>query len=134
LRHNEPIAGFVRAIERNQRLLREIRSILPPPLDAHCMHAALDDGVLTLITDSPVWSSRLRFFAPALEQQLGPRNGRICACRVRVQPSAAAPTRVSRQKLSDQVVQHLIEAASGIEDDRLATALRRLASTGTANR
>lgn len=131
---NEKIAVCLELIERSARLLGEARSALPPPLDEHCLHAVLDAGVLTLTTHSPVWSSRLRFFAPQLVQTLAPRFGPITSCRVRVQPPAAAPRlgTTPRYKLSARTEQHLVDAAAGIEDAELAITLRRLAKAGSA--
>jgi len=137
LQHDEKIAGCLTAIERHTRLLHEIRAILPPPLDEHCLHAALNAGVLTLLTDSPVWSSRLRFFAPEFERHLTPRHGPITACRIRVRPrrpqTSVSSSKALGNKLSVTTVRHLTDVAAGIEDARLAAALRRLAKAGTRN-
>lgn len=131
---NEKIASYLGAIERNAELLMDARRVLPTPLDEHCLHATLDAGVLTLITDSPVWSSRLRFFAPEIERGLAPRHGTIFQCRVRVQPPATKPKphTAPGYKLSKKTVQHLIDAAEGIEDTELGAALRQLAKTAAA--
>ncbi len=135
LRQNEKTAGCFAAIEGHTQLLREIQAVLPPPLDEHCLYASLDTGVLTLLTDSPVWSSRLRFFTPELEHHLTPRHGPIVTCRIRVRPGASiSSSKASNNKLSATTVQHLMDAAAGTEDARLAAALRRLAKTGTRNR
>ena len=138
LRRNEKIASCMTAIERNAQLLREIRSVLPPPLDEHCLHASLEAGVLTLLTDSPVWSSRLRFFTPELVRNLTKSRGSIAACRIRVRPHALAlstiPEAARKNRLSPRTVQHLIDAAAGIEDATIAAALRRLAKAGAENR
>jgi len=134
LRHNEKIAGYATAIEHHTQLLREIRGTLPPPLDEHCLHAHLDAGVLTLLTDSPVWSSRLRFFTPELERHLSPRHGSIVACHIRVRPQALGlPPKASNSKLSVKTVRHLIEVATSIEDPQLAAALCRLAKARAGN-
>lgn len=132
LEGNEKIAAFLGAIERNAALLRETRRALPPPLDEHCLLAVLDAGVLTLTTDSPVWSSRLRFFAPEIQRTLKPKYGDIGSCRVRVRPTAVAPRieKPRRLRLSEETQQLLVDAAAGIEDVDLATALRRLAKAG----
>jgi len=131
LQHDRKIADCLTAIEHHSRLLHEIRAVLPPPLDEHCLHATLDAGVLTLLTDSPVWSSRLRFFTSELEHHLPPHHGPIAACRIRVRPRASAPSsKTSGNRLSATTVRHLVDAAAGIEDARLAAALRRLAKTG----
>jgi hypothetical protein len=135
LRSNERIAGYLAAVERNAKLLLDVRRALPPPLDERCLHAALDAGVLTLVTDSPVWSSRLRFFAPELQRGLARHYGPIATCRIRVQPRTvkppSGPGANPRHKLSPRTAQHLMEAAAGIEDTELAAALRRLAKAGT---
>jgi len=136
LRHNEKIASCITVIERHTQLLREIRAVLPPPLDEHCLHASLEAGVLTLLTDSPVWSSRLRFFSPELEHHLIPRHGPIVTCRIRVWPrtSVSSSKVLINNKLSAATIQHLVDAATGIEDTRLAAALHRLAKTGIRKR
>jgi len=130
------ITEYLAVIERQTRLLREVRATLPPPLDEHCLHASLEAGVLTLLTDSPVWSSRLRFFAPEIERRLAPRHGAIVACRVRIQPQVSAsasttPGEDAHSRLSLKTAQHLMDAAAGMEDARIAAALRRLARTHT---
>jgi hypothetical protein len=134
LQSNERIAGYLATIERNAQLLRKVRRALPSPLDEHCLHASLQFGVLTLVTDSPVWSSRLRFFARELERNLIPHQDPIRACRIRIQPPCVAPSRTQKHKLSLRTAQHLLAAAAGIEDAQLASALRRLAGTGMHDR
>ena len=131
---NEKIAAYLDTIERNASLLRDIRRALPAPLDEHCLHASLDAGVLTLVTDSPAWASRLRFFAPELERNPDSHSSPVVSCRIRIQPQALTPSpqsgREAGYKLSRRTADHLIEAAQGIEDAGLAAALRRLAKVG----
>jgi hypothetical protein len=131
---NEQIAAYLGLIERNAELLRDVQRVLPKPLDEHCLHAALDAGALTLTTDSPVWSSRLRFFAPELARSLAPCHGRIDSCRVRIRPRAVVappPGTAAKYKLSEKTTRHLLEAAAGIGDADIAAALRRLAKSGS---
>ena len=134
LRRDEKIAGYIAAMERHRLLLQEIRRALPVPLNEHCLHASVDAGVLTLTTDSPVWSSRLRFFAPELERRIDHRYGPISSCRIRVQPLAVSDAPRPKRKLSPQVIGHLLEAAQGAEDAQIAAALRRLAKAGAGSR
>jgi len=130
---NEKIAVYLRTIERNARLLHDAQRALPPTLAEHCLHAALEAGSLILTTDSPVWSSRLRFLAPELVRKLALRHGPIASCRIRVQPASTAarakPT--PKYRLPEKTRQHLLDAAASIEDEGLATALRRLAKAGS---
>ncbi len=51
---------------QQQRLLDQVRSLLPQPLAEHCLHARIQDRRLILHVDSPAWHSRLRFLAPQL--------------------------------------------------------------------
>jgi len=131
LRRSEQIADVLAAIERNARLLRAVRDALPPPLDTHCHHASCEAGVMTLITDSPVWSTRLRFFAPELARTLASRYGPISTWRFHVRPEASPlPRGAHPPHLSARSARHLIEAAGAIQDSRLALALYRLAQAG----
>lgn len=134
LQHSDAIATLLAVVERNGVLTRAIGHALPPALATHCLHAALDGGALTLVTDSPVWASRLRFFGPELRRALAATYGPIATCRVRIQPQAAAPPPGGRAgdmpHLSAATVEHLIETAAGMKDEELAAALRRLAQVG----
>jgi hypothetical protein len=124
------LAPCLTLIERNARLLRQIQRALPSPLDEHCLHASLQSGELTLVTDSPVWASRLRFFTPEIERSLDRRFGPVSSCRIRIRPGAAAPLTAPKHRLSSQAAQHLMDAAEGIADAALASALRRIAKAG----
>jgi hypothetical protein len=130
------MAELLHVIESNRRLLGKVRDGLPPPLDQHCLHASMEDGVLTLVADSAVWGSRLRFFAPELTKTLRDSAGRIASTRIRIQPVASphgnlhGPTRSLR--MSKDTVKLLMDTAEGLGDTRLSRALRRLAETGAA--
>jgi hypothetical protein len=133
---SERTAALMRVIEDNRKLLRLVRKRLPPPLDAHCLHAALEDGTLTLVTDSSVWGSRLRFFAPELSGSLSPAVGPIESTRIRVQPESGPhgePVRAgSGLRMSQETARLLREAAAAYGDSDLGRALRRLADVGAA--
>ena len=134
LRENDAIAALLDAVAHQRELLTAVRARLPEPLDAHCLHASVDGPVLILITDSPAWGSRLRFFAPELQTSLAPSHGPIKSCRVRIQPQRVSrhteekPQR--RARLSARTRRHLTAAADGVEDPVIADALRRLAAAG----
>jgi len=131
LRANDAIGSLLADIERNARLLDEIRGILPPSLAAHCLHAAVEQGILVLLSDSPVWGSRLRFVAPELQRALEPRHGGIADCRIRIAPPSlhcANERSAPEAKLSRETVMHLFDAAESAKDEEIAAALRRLAA------
>jgi hypothetical protein len=131
------VAELLDTIESNRLLLRKVRERLPAPLDDRCLHAALEEGVLTLVTDSAVWGSRLRFFAPELIKALGNGLGRIESTRVRIQPGASPHRRdhcgTRPLKMSRETVKLLTDTAEGLGDTQLSRALRRLAETGAAH-
>lgn len=137
LQTSDRTAAFLAVIERNRRLLQAVRDKLPSPLDAHCLHASLEGGLLTLVTDSPVWGSRLRFFAPELMQIAIAKQGPIEKCRVRVHPPHTPSPDEGRSgqvnRLSGATVKLLLDAADGLGETELASALRRLAKAGAAH-
>ena len=111
-----------------------IRSELPPECDGHYHVANIRDRTLVIITDSPVWTTRLR--------QLGPRilnilqnSGRKNLLHIQVFSRPAQPrvTRATETKkprprqLSPQSSQLLNQTASFIEDEGLRDALLKLA-------
>lgn len=71
LRDSEGTAPLLVLIDQQRQILRAVHDKLTPPLDNHCLHASLDEGKLTLVTDSPAWASRLRFFCPRLDWRPG---------------------------------------------------------------
>jgi hypothetical protein len=114
-------------------LQRRIRRALEPDLRPHCLHATLEGGRLTLVSDSPVWASRLRFGAPGLMAALAGEGPAVSEVRVRVAPQAAAGSGLATQPavtLSAGTVSHLLGAAESMEDPDLAAALRHLAGSG----
>jgi len=137
LQGNRAIASLLSGIGRNAELLRVVRCILPLNLADHCVHASLEEEALVLVTDSPAWAARLRFFAPELLRALPPRCGRAARCRIRVQPASAASAEKrpspTHFRLSEPTVKHLLEAAGSATDQDVAAAFRRLAEAGGAS-
>lgn len=129
------LGNLLACIERNAELLRAVRRALPPPLDAHCLHAAIEDRTLTLVSDSPVWGSRLRFLAPEVQRALNANQCGVERIRVRVQPASNRDghrnSAATRPALSEATITHLLEAAENVADEGIAAALRRLAEAGT---
>jgi hypothetical protein len=134
LRRNQVAGRLLEGLERDMGLQRRVRRALDPELRTHCLHAIFDGGRLTLVSDSPVWASRLRFGAPGLMAALGVEGLAVKEVRVRVVPQAAVrpgPARRPALTLSPGVVAHLLGAADAMDDPDLAAALRRLARAGS---
>ncbi|TNF57176.1 MAG: DUF721 domain-containing protein [Gammaproteobacteria bacterium] len=133
---NPDIMGdLLRAVDRQHQLLVAVQTQLAPSLAQHCRFADLEEGRLTLVTDSPVWAARLRFLAPELLAALRGSWGEILDCRVRVQPTSGPPYPPTSSRagvpLSPATRQLLLDAAEVQAGTDLGLALRRLALAGT---
>lgn len=134
LADQDALRAILSAVERQRLLLAAVKARLAPPLDQHCLYADLENGRLTLVTDSPVWGSQLRFLAPELLDSLRETHGAIKECRVRVQPTSL-PTMPSGQThraigMSPAAARLLLAAAEAQAGTELGLALRRLAEAG----
>jgi hypothetical protein len=117
-----------------RRLTSMLRGELPPESDGHYHVANIHDRTVVIMTDSPVWTTRLR--------QLGPRiltilqnSGRKNLLHIRVfsrpaqSPVARPPESVKTKPrhISPQSSRLLNQAASAIGDEGLRDALLKLA-------
>lgn len=134
LRRNRAAAGLLASCERDLSLLQAVHRLLAEELSPHCLHATLDGERICLITDGPVWASRLRFSVPQLVAGLAERFPQVREVRIRI-----SPTRVDHpqpngsanpSQMSEATIAHLREAAAGMPDPELAAALLRLAASG----
>lgn len=122
-----------RALEL-QQLTNLLRGELPPETDGHYHVANIQDRTLVIMTDSPVWTTRIR--------QLGPRvltalhnSGRKKLLHIRVfcRPAQSAPVEPVKpaitppRQISRQSRQLLKQTASFIQDEGLRNALQKLA-------
>jgi hypothetical protein len=115
-----------------------LRSELPPESDGHYHVANIQNRTVVIMTDSPVWTTRLR--------QLGPRiltilhnSGRKNLLHIRVfsRPAQSPvakppdPVKTKPRQISRQSSRLLNQAASSIGDDGLREALLKLARHAT---
>lgn len=115
--------------ESLSRFAQRLSELLPTPLHGRVKLALLEDDRAVLLTDSPVWRSRLRFHMPQIKRlmrtQLAPRVTRI---EIKVIPCIdERPTPTKACRLSERGARYLRQAADAIDDDTLSRALRRLA-------
>jgi len=120
-------------VRRDQEALREAREALPPSLRDHCRRAVFSQDEITLVTESAVWATRLRFMAPEIVARLGRKHPAIRRCRVRITPTSS-PIRDPRRSqprahLSQATAHHLTATAEMLTDPGLAAVFRRLAAT-----
>lgn len=111
------------------RFSERLSELLPTPLHGRVKLALLEDERAVLLTDSPVWKSRLRFHMPQIKRliktQLAPRVTRI---EVKVVAAIDEPPAAARTcRLSARGARCLRRAADSIGDEALSEALTRLA-------
>ena len=122
------------------RLTALLRSELPPESDGHYHVANIRGNTLIIMTDSPVWTTRIR--------QLGPRiltvlhnsgSTKLMHIRVFSRPGRSAtiqprPPKTKPKHLSPRSGQLISQTASFIDDDGLRDALLKLARRATVKR
>lgn len=114
-----------------ERLTSLLSGELPRETSGHYHVAGIDDSTLIIITDSPVWTTRLRQLGPAIINILAERAGksvqhvRIISRRGAIKsPYQANPT--VERVLSEESGQLLSQTAEYIHDDELKNALLKL--------
>lgn len=118
--------------QRQSALLQQIRDLLPPPLDRHCLAAVQDNNRLVLYVDSSAWASRLRFFSRDLVANLKQHKITMQEIVVRVlienrrQPAEQSPA----PQLSHHNALLLKQVADTISDPDLQAALMKLSGHG----
>ena len=112
------------------RLTAVLRSELPPEIDGHFNVANIHDRTLVIMTDSPVWTTRLRQLGPRILTILQNNGGqKLLHIRVFSRPARAAPARPSApvktgpKTISPQSSQMISQTAACIADDDLRAAL-----------
>ena len=121
------------------RLTSLLRSALPPESDGHYHVAGIRDRTLVIMTDSPVWTTRLRQLGPRILGVLqGSGQKHLQHIRVFSRPSRAADARppvsrpAAREPISAQSSRLIEQTASSIDDDGLRNALLKLAGHAPA--
>ena len=122
-----------RALEL-QQLTNLLRGELPPETNGHYHVANIQDRTLVIMTDSPVWTTRIRQLGPrvlAIMHNSGRKN--LLHIRVFCRPAQSAPVEPVKpatsppRQISQQSRQLLKQTASFIQNDGLRNALQKLA-------
>lgn len=116
------------AAKQFDALARRLRRILPDEAASHVSGCAVRAATLVVFVDSAIWSSSLRYrqneILSLARQFLGVNLQKV---QFKVLPAQPSPTSPTATAISPGSRQLLRQAASGIPDDELAGALRRLA-------
>ena len=114
-----------------KRLNHAIKTSLPVDCHPHLEVAGIRENQLVILTDSPVWQTRLRMYSQsmleALQQHLGIKLTQV---KFRLSPvSRQIPEEppVARH-LSASSAEVIQQTANCLEDEALSSALNRLAS------
>lgn len=118
-----------------------LRSELPPESDGHYHVANIHDRTVVIMTDSPVWTTRLRQLGPSILTILQ-NSGKQHLLHIRVfsRPTQSAPARPPQKnrteprQISRQSSQLISQTAAFIEDDGLREALLKLAKHSAEER
>ncbi len=120
-----------RARELN-KLNQALKNALPDPLRDHCEVLNLRGQTLTLAASSPAWATRLRYLTPTVLQQLAQSQSvKVRTIQVRVVPTRTEQRRKPaprHARLSRANARLLLQTAESLQDERLRSALKRIAS------
>lgn len=112
-----------------QVLLGQVRSLLPAPLNEHCVAAVLKGRRLLIYTDASIWASRLRFSSRDLVTKLAESGINLEKITVRVSLGKASPKHAKShpaRQLSTANADMISQTADAISDPALQAALKRL--------
>ena len=127
------VAQLVTQGQELQRLTRLLQKELDSSLAPHCRIGRLTPPCLTIVVDSPAWSSRLRFQSTGLLRQLNKKYKEfqsVSQIEIKIYPvrlSRREPVTTPR-RLSPAAAKGITEMANSIEEPALRQALLRLAS------
>ncbi len=132
--HSAPVLRELRnSLGAQEKLLILTRSLLPAPLDQHCLSVQQHCSTLIVHTDSSAWASRLRYCSRDLRTKLRNKGVLVRKIEVRVFISNQPKTRSTRHihRLSQDNAKLIEATADNIQDAKLRAALKRLSRHGT---
>jgi hypothetical protein len=127
--------GILAQAHKLEHLTMLLRNELPPECDGHYHVAAIHDSTLVIVTDSPVWTTRLRQLGPLIVQTLNSKTPQKNLQHVRIVSrqgpavSTHKPPAV-KHELSQQSSQHIAQTAAYIKDKPLKEALLKISRHG----
>lgn len=125
------ILGQVRKLES---MTMQLRTELPPECDNHYHVAAIHDSTLVIVTDSPVWTTRLRQLSPLILLTLNNKaHQNLQHVRIISRHGPVVSTyepALVKHELSQQSSQHISQTAAYIKDKPLKDALLKIARHG----
>ncbi len=116
-------------------------TILPANVAPHCQIANIKmnrSGInLVLITDSPAWSTKIRFYIPAILSHMKKHKElqQLNSIRIKTRPREyrTEEEQIRVVQMSDKSAQLIAQAANSTQDETLKAALKRLSNRGANN-
>lgn len=112
-----------------QRLDQAVKSALPIDCREHIEIAGIRESQLIILTDSPVWQTRLRLYSQTMLEALHQQTGiKLTRVKLRLTPTTRiVPEKPPEQRiLSNQSAKLIEQTANCVSDIKLQTALHRL--------
>ncbi len=122
-------------------LTRYLRTILPETIAPHCQVANIKmdrSGMnLVLITDSPVWSTKIRFYIPTILAHMKQHQElqQLRSVRIKTRPREyrIEEEQIRVVQMSDESAHLIAQAANSTQDENLKAALKRLSNRRSSN-
>jgi len=112
-----------------QKMEQAIKASLPLDCHAHLNIAGIRENELMLLTDSPVWQTRLRMFSQTILEALLQHTGiTLTRGKIKLTPAKRLiePPPPSKRTLSKESAKMIDQTASCISDPTLRQAMLRL--------
>lgn len=134
----EAVEHIMRRGRQLQRFDKLLKSILPAELQTHCQLANIKGSTAIVLVSSTVWATRIRYQIPSLINKLQQDSGgrKITDIEIRVQPESISDTRerpTRRASMSKEAALSVQRCAASVDDEKLRSALERLASRKGVN-
>jgi hypothetical protein len=116
-------------IQDIQRLDQSLKFMLHDPLKQHCWAAGIEKRQLTILTDSGVWATQLRYQQQQILKGIN-TDLRLNLNKLRVRISSRhtpPPKPLSKRHLSKKGAAYITQGAQSITDQALRETLLRLA-------
>ncbi len=127
-------SGHIRALVHRarhlQQLTTKLQNYIKPPLSHHCAVTNINNEVLILHADSPVWAARLRYRIPDIQKymqdQCGLKTLHSIRIRVLLPECGSRNQNARRMKITPDTARLLRKVAASVPDPMLRSVLLRL--------
>lgn len=126
------LAAIGTTLALHRQVLQVVRQVLPDFLARHCLDCVVKPNCLILYTDTPLFSSQLRFYATHLRKRLASEEQlHFAEIQVRNRLESGRPALPKRQQpVPSAAVVDLLRAEAGTApDSELGMALQQLSDT-----